>query len=100
MLVAHHTIELEHSPRFEELANIYDETEKSEGFHKYSLLVKFKDRPDLYLKLQRKYTYKGNNVIKTNYLHGALYIFKEGGYYEHTQIKETKTGFETYSYYK
>lgn len=100
MLVAHHTIELDTNPSLEQLAQIYDNIEKDHGFYKYSLLVKFKNRPNMYLKLHRKYTFKGGGVVKTNYLHGMLYIFKEGGYYEHTQIKETKTGFETYSYYK
>ena len=100
MLVAHHQIEIDYNPDYSQLANLYDELEQDHGFHKYSLIVKFKSRSNMALKLQRKYTYKGNNVVKTNYLHGMLYILKDGAYYEHTEIKETKTGFKTLSYYK
>tara|TARA_R100000541_G_C1897352_1_gene84076 strand:+ start:89954 stop:90256 length:303 start_codon:yes stop_codon:yes gene_type:complete len=100
MLLAHHRIEIDYNPDFVQLADLYDELERSQGFHKYSLLIKFKNKPNMILKLQRKYTYKGNRVIKTNYLHGMLYILKDGVYYEHTEIKQTKTGFNTASYYK
>lgn len=85
-------IELNYNPSFKDLENIYDEN----ADHKEEICLKFTNGMKLYL--QRKYTYKGSNVVKTNYLHGTLFL-KDGRV--HSYIKQQKDkSFKTSSYYR
>lgn len=53
---------------------------------------------DMFMVMQRKYTYKGSHIVKTSYLHAKI-LFNSGT--EHTIIKENKDKSLTISsYYK
>lgn len=91
-------ITIKDNPSFEDLAKLYDENNDQ---HKYTLLVIVESMPNHEISLQRKYTYSGGNVVKTNYLHGTvLQKIDPVGLIDRKEVstfKQTKTGFKVAS---
>ena len=85
------TLNFKGVPNTQDLVYLYDNNAQ------YKEVIKVIFKNSMYCIMQRKYTFKGNNIIKTSYFHAVLYL-PDGR--EHTKITENKTGFKIASYYK